>query len=817
MAVLYTNNAATTLASSITAAATSLTVTSGKGALFPAPVSPSYFYATLSNSDGSVMEIVKVTARTTDTFTVTRAQDGTTAVAWNAGEKFELRITKGMLDDFKLDTQAGITSSNVTTALGYTPYNSTNPNGYISGNQSITVSGDASGTGATAISLTLTSVGTAGTYTKVTTDAKGRVTSGTTLTSADLPTYTGTLTSSQVTTALGYTPLSNATSYLPLSGGTVGGTLTINGGDGLRVFRDGGASITSHLYFANAGNNRAYNWQLDESSNAALWGYGGSAWAKLLTVTSGGAFNAVGAITQAGNQVLHAGNYTSYRGTQLYSPNGATVVSADTASAMPDTGQSFIHTLGYGPTNNDGHILGMSWANSTTTYGAQIWLDTDPTSRMAIRSRSGAGVWNSWSEVVTANNYNNYSPTLTGTGASGTWGISITGSAASITGTYGGTLTSSQVTTALGYTPYNSTNPSGYISGITSGMVTTALGYTPYNSTNPNGYITSSGSISGSAGSVAVHSSNEVNVGGSYSGGGRLYVNYNDGGSFSEYGFYNGGTSLAGIAASTGSFSGAITQAGNQVLHAGNYNSYAPTLTGTGASGTWGISITGNAANITGTYGGTLTSSQVTTALGYTPYNSTNPNGYITSSSLSSYLPLSGGTLTGATTIQNAMWTFKNTATGGTQRGLWTVYDVNNQLRAQFGLETTNWPILWTYNTAGTYSGSYQFNGGDFIASGNVTAYSDERAKENWRDLPENFIESLSQVKHGVYDRTDAKITQVGVSAQSLRQVLENAVVEDEDGKLSVAYGNAALVAAIKLAERVVELEARLNVLETKQ
>lgn len=40
-------------------------------------------------------------------------------------------------------------------------------------------------------------------------------------------------------------------------------------------------------------------------------------------------------------------------------------------------------------------------------------------------------------------------------------------------------ITSSMVTTALGYTPYSSSNPSGYITGITSGMVTSALGYTP--------------------------------------------------------------------------------------------------------------------------------------------------------------------------------------------------------------------------------------------------------------------------------------------------------------------------------------------------
>jgi len=52
------------------------------------------------------------------------------------------------------------------------------------------------------------------------------------------------------------------------------------------------------------------------------------------------------------------------------------------------------------------------------------------------------------------------------------------------------TLTSTQVTNGLGYTPYNATNPSGYITGINSSAVTTALGYTPYNSTNPSGYIT---------------------------------------------------------------------------------------------------------------------------------------------------------------------------------------------------------------------------------------------------------------------------------------------------------------------------------------
>lgn len=63
-------------------------------------------------------------------------------------------------------------------------------NSYITGNQTISLSGDATGSGATAITVTLASVGTAGTYTKVTTDAKGRVTAGTTLSASDIPTLT---------------------------------------------------------------------------------------------------------------------------------------------------------------------------------------------------------------------------------------------------------------------------------------------------------------------------------------------------------------------------------------------------------------------------------------------------------------------------------------------------------------------------------------------------------------------------------------------------------------------------------------------------
>lgn len=67
-------------------------------------------------------------------------------------------------------------------------------------------------------------------------------------------------------------------------------------------------------------------------------------------------------------------------------------------------------------------------------------------------------------------------------------------------------------------------------------------------------------------------------------------------------GAQGGGTVMLEINSSTNvsNFPNTLQQGGNQVLHAGNYTSYSPSLTGAGASGTWGISITGSSASCTG-------------------------------------------------------------------------------------------------------------------------------------------------------------------------------------------------------------------------
>ena len=97
MAIQFSNLASTTLASGVSSSATSVSVTSAS--LFPSLGGSDYFYATLGEDAGS--EIVKVTAISGTTFTVVRAQDGTSAISHNAGTHFALRVTAAALEDLR--------------------------------------------------------------------------------------------------------------------------------------------------------------------------------------------------------------------------------------------------------------------------------------------------------------------------------------------------------------------------------------------------------------------------------------------------------------------------------------------------------------------------------------------------------------------------------------------------------------------------------------------------------------------------------------------------------------------------------------------
>jgi microcystin-dependent protein len=99
MATKFTNNASATLATSINNSVTSIVVTAGQGALFPTLSAGDVFFATLVDSSNN-LEIIKVTARATDTFTAVRGQDGTLARSYTAGDRVELRPVAAALDTF---------------------------------------------------------------------------------------------------------------------------------------------------------------------------------------------------------------------------------------------------------------------------------------------------------------------------------------------------------------------------------------------------------------------------------------------------------------------------------------------------------------------------------------------------------------------------------------------------------------------------------------------------------------------------------------------------------------------------------------------
>jgi hypothetical protein len=107
---LFTNNATTLLDADIDNVVTTLTVTTGEGDDFPNPTGGDWFYVTIES--GGLREIVQVTARATDTFTIVRGQDGTSAASWTAGATIELRVHAGWL------TKVHTTDSLPTAAIG---------------------------------------------------------------------------------------------------------------------------------------------------------------------------------------------------------------------------------------------------------------------------------------------------------------------------------------------------------------------------------------------------------------------------------------------------------------------------------------------------------------------------------------------------------------------------------------------------------------------------------------------------------------------------------------------------------------------------
>ena len=127
--------------------------------------------------------------------------------------------------------------------------------------------------------------------------------------------------------------------------------------------------------------------------------------------------------------------------------------------------------------------------------------------------------------------------------------------------------------------------------------------------------------------------------------------------------------------------------------------------------------------------------------------------------------------------------------------------------------------IYGTYNdhifqngSSGTFNGKTEtfriYANGSVRATGDVTAYSDRRVKENIITI-DNALEKTLQLRGVFYNRTDKddKSQKVGVIAQEIQEILPQVVNEDYNGLLSVSYGNitGVLIEAIKEQQTQIE------------
>ncbi len=129
------------------------------------------------------------------------------------------------------------------------------------------------------------------------------------------------------------------------------------------------------------------------------------------------------------------GNATTSTTTSYLAQTGSGTNANTIFQANPAADRSWLEVNGGTnmPSSDWWFLDNMRHTNGSNYWGTQIAYGWEANAgRIAIRNVS-AGTYGSWIEILTSSNYNSYSPTLTGTGASGTWAINITGNSATTT------------------------------------------------------------------------------------------------------------------------------------------------------------------------------------------------------------------------------------------------------------------------------------------------------------------------------------------------------------------------------------------------
>jgi hypothetical protein len=208
----------------------------------------------------------------------------------------------------------------------------------------------------------------------------------------------------------------------------------------------------------------------------------------------------------------------------------------------------------------------------------------------------------------------------------------------------------------------------------------------------------------------------------------------------------------------------------------------APQTNGTGATGTWGIAISGNAATASNT-------TSISSAVGGT-YTWTGIQQFQSNQNTSgSNPPLQAYSSSGG-----AIMAFHRAG----------VYAIN------MGLDSDN---VFRIGGWSAPANLLQMDmAGNLTMANNVTAYSDIRLKEDLEPITD-AIEKVQSLTGYTYTRIDSGQRQTGLIAQEVQKVLPEAVMDNGE-HLSLAYGNMVglLIEAIKEQQvQIDELRAKLG------
>jgi len=243
---------------------------------------------------------------------------------------------------------------------------------------------------------------------------------------------------------------------------------------------------------------------------------------------------------------------------------------------------------------------------------------------------------------------------------------------------------------------------------------------------------------------------------------------------------------------------------------------------------------------------GNLTSAMVTTALGFTPYNSTNPSGYITASGS---ITGSSGSCTGNAATATRWATGRTIALTGDVTGTSGSFDGSGNLsfaatlansgvtagtylkvtvdakgRVTAGSSMTSGDVTGALgftpaNKAGeSFTGSISVSG-TITATGDVTAFSDARLKTDMETVSD-ALDRVRKLRGVTFSRRDTGSRGIGLVAQELAPIVPEAVMTHDDGLMSVAYGNLVglLIEAVKELAEHIDAQARtIAKLEARQ